>query len=49
MACKICLKSIDEGEIVILTEKGAKGVNNVNTLRNADVHVIPDDEVHTKC
>ena len=35
MAYKICFKSIYEGETVILTEKGAKGENNVNTLRNA--------------
>ena len=49
MAHKIRLKSIDEGETVILTGKGVKSVNNANALRNADVHVIPGDEVLTKC
>ena len=38
-----------EGETVSLTEKGANGVNNANTLRNANIHVDAGDVVHTKC
>ena len=34
-------------EYVSLTEKGANGVNNANTLRNAEIHV--DAVVHKKC
>ena len=49
MTCKLCLVSFDQGEFVVLTEKGAKHVNNVSALRNAGVQVIPGDKVHTKC
>ena len=49
MACRICLKCIDRGETVSLTEKGANGVNNATTLRNADIHVDAGDVVHKKC
>ena len=49
MACKLCLKLVDDDDYVTLGEKGATGINAASVLRKVDITVARGDIVHKVC